>query len=96
MFTGDAQTVIPTAQSDDPTDLQPPTDDATPDVEIQQAAEADVVAPSIPAEIPDHVVLPRLADRSAVAAPADAIGNLQASDVSCDGCCCLGCCLSVW
>ena len=72
------------AQSDDPTDLQPPTDVATPDVEDEQAAEADAVAPSIPAEVPDHVVLPRLADRSPVIAPADAIGNFQASDVSCD------------
>ena len=48
---------------------------ATPDVGVEQAAEADADAPSIPAEIPDHVVLPRLADRSAVIAPADAIGN---------------------
>ncbi len=84
MCTGDAQTVIPTAQSDDPTELQPPTDGVTPDVGDGQAAEADAVSPSIPAEIPDHVVLPRLADRSAVIAPADAIGNPQTSDVSCD------------
>jgi len=75
LLSGNAQTVISAAQSDDPTDLQPPTDDATPDAEVQQAAEADADAPSIPAEIPDHVVLPRLADRSAVTAPADAIGN---------------------
>ncbi|KAL0019631.1 hypothetical protein WJX77_005620 [Trebouxia sp. C0004] len=76
---GDAQTVNPAAQSDDPTDLQPATDDATPDEGVGQAAEADAVAPSIPAEIPNHVVLPRLADRSAVIAPADAIGDALAA-----------------
>ncbi|KAA6424010.1 MAG: enhancer of isoform C [Trebouxia sp. A1-2] len=54
-------------------------DDAVPDEGVEKAGEADTVAPSIPAEIPDHVVLPRLADRSAVIAPADAIGDALAA-----------------
>lgn len=42
----------------------------------QSAAEATPEVPAIPAEIPAQVILPRLADRSAVTAPSDAIGEL--------------------
>lgn len=42
----------------------------------QSAAEALPEAPAIPAEMPAQIILPRLADRSAVTAPTDAIGEL--------------------
>ena len=53
-------------------------EDATPDVEpAEQAAEktTESAAPAIPEDIPNQVLLPRLGDRSAVMAPADAIGG---------------------
>lgn len=49
--------------------VEPPTED-------QSAAEAAPEPPAIPAEIPAQVVLRRLADRSAVTAPSDAVGEL--------------------
>lgn len=47
-----------------------------PTTEDQPAAEAAPEPPAIPAEIPAQIILPRLADRSAVTAPSDAIGKL--------------------
>ena len=63
----------PVAAAAEPVDAQGMSDDATPEAEDGQAAPA----PAIPAEISEQVVLPRLADRSAVMAPADAIGELK-------------------
>lgn len=76
---------VPAAEPENhnPSDLQMTTNDAMPDVE-EQAAEADATVPTIPAEIPEQLVLPRLADRSAVIAPADAIGELAHSNVQGD------------
>ena len=50
-----------------------PEADAAADADGQEAAEK--AAPAIPAEIPDKILLQRLADRSAVNAPSDAIGR---------------------
>ena len=68
----------PVAAAAEPVDAQGMSDDATPEAEEEQAAEDGEAAPApaIPAEILQQVVLPRLADRSAVMAPADAIGEL--------------------
>ena len=64
----------PVAAAAEPVDAQGMSDDATPEAaEDGQAAPA----PAIPADILEQVVLPRLADRSAVMAPADAIGELK-------------------
>lgn len=75
---------VPAAEPEDhnPADLQT-TSDVVPDAE-EQAAEADAAVPTIPAEIPEQLVLPRLADRSAVIAPADAIGELTHYSVQSD------------
>lgn len=51
-------------------------DQAMQQTQDQSAAEATPEVPAIPAEIPAQIILPRLADRSAVAAPSDAIGEL--------------------
>lgn len=52
-------------------------DQALDGTEGQQAAEAEPEVPAIPAEIPTQIILPRPADRSAVTAPSDAIGELM-------------------
>ena len=73
-----------TAQEDGPVDhtdadlngAMLESDQAMDQAEGQPAAEAPPEVPAIPAEIPAEIILPRLADRSAVTAPSDAIGEL--------------------
>ena len=51
-------------------------DQAMEQTKDQSVAEALPQVPTIPAEIPAQIMLSRLADRSAVTAPSDAIGEL--------------------
>ena len=59
--------------------------DAAVEADGQEAAEE--AAPAIPAEIPDKIWLQRLADRSAVNAPSDAIGTPFHSHSRCNSSC---------
>ena len=66
----------PAGHTHDPDGRVPETDQAVDKTEGQEEAEAAPEVPAIPAEIPAYIILPRPADRSAVTAPADAIGKL--------------------
>lgn len=68
-----------TAPEDCPThDAALEADVPLPEAEEEQAAEAEPEAPAIPAEMLSTVKLPRQADRSAVVAPSDALGDFPA------------------
>ena len=81
------QTDDPGLSTDDPAaqsvDAEDEARDALPEsgevmrseAEEDQAAEAEPEVPAIPAEIPAQISLPRQADRAAVNAPTDAIGE---------------------
>lgn len=77
----------PVAQADDPAqpdDCQdlpngaaPKSDQALPEAEERQDAEeeAEPEVPVIPADMPAHILMSRQADRSAVNAPTEAVGE---------------------
>lgn len=66
----------PADDTHDSTEAVLESDQAVVGTEGQEEAKEAPQVPVIPAEIPAHITLPRPADRSAVTAPSDAIGEL--------------------
>lgn len=66
----------PAHQVDGPKEVMLGSDQGMEQTQDQSAAEAASEEPAIPAEISAQIILPRLADRSAVTVPSDAIGEL--------------------
>ncbi|KAL3131285.1 hypothetical protein ABBQ38_000578 [Trebouxia sp. C0009 RCD-2024] len=69
----------PANRTHDSTEAVLESDQAVGETEGQEEADGAPEVPAIPAEIPAHITLPRPADRSAVTAPSEAVGDAVAA-----------------